>query len=106
MTDYTEAPHLNTGETWRRAIRTLLQLIAGGALYGLTEQIAMDIPTEYAPYLMIGYTFLVAFLQNVLEDSGRVPALMKPDTVPTIEANQRIANAQLGQDARPFPSKD
>lgn len=57
-----------------RILRTVLQLIAGGALTALTEQLATDMPAAYAPYLLIGYTLLVTAVQNYAEDAG----LMKP----------------------------
>lgn len=52
---------------WQRIARTLLQLIAGGALAALTAQIATDLPDRYEPYLTIGYTLIVAAAQNGLE---------------------------------------
>lgn len=52
----------------RRVARTLLQLLAGGALYGLTEQLARDVPAAYGPYVVLGYTLLVALAQNLVED--------------------------------------
>lgn len=61
----------------RRAIRTLMQLIAGGGLTLLVDQIAKDLPTQYVPYLMIGFTLLVTFSQNWLEDNTSFPALLK-----------------------------
>jgi hypothetical protein len=62
---------------WRRAVRTLIQLIAGGGLAWLTDQLAKDLPTAYVPYLMGGYTVLVAMCQNALEDAGKIPAVLK-----------------------------
>lgn len=64
-------------ETVRRLIRTLLQLVAGGALAALTDQLAKDIPTAYAPYLVIGYTLLVTLAQNALEDAGAIKPILK-----------------------------
>ena len=57
-----------SAQTRTRIVRTVLQLVAGGLLYGLTEQLAKDIPARYAPYLILGYTLLVTVAQNVLED--------------------------------------
>lgn len=56
--------------TTRRFLRTLLQLIAGGGLTALVDQLALDIPTTYAPYLVIAFTLLVTLTQNLLEDEG------------------------------------
>lgn len=62
----------------RRAARTLLQLIASGALLELTQQVAGDIPATYSAYVFIAYTVLVTAAQNAAEDhvSG-FPALLK-----------------------------
>ena len=62
-----------------RILRTLLQLIAGGALTALTDQLATDIPAAYAPYLVIAYTLLVTAVQNYLEETGTVKPVMKPE---------------------------
>lgn len=61
----------------RRAIRTLVQLIAGGGLAALTQQLAGDVPAAYVPYLMIGYTTAVSLAQNYAEDQGWIPAVLK-----------------------------
>jgi hypothetical protein len=62
----------------RRAVRTGLQLIASGALFALTEQLAKDVPAEYTPYVLGGYTLLVAGVQNFLEDNvAGMPAILK-----------------------------
>lgn len=63
--------------TRRRVARTLLQLLAGGALYGLTEQVAHDVPAVYAPYIVLLYTLLVAVAQNVLEDRTGADLLVR-----------------------------
>ncbi len=61
----------------RRALRTLIQLVAAGGLTWLTDQLAQDIPNEYVPYMVGAYTVLVTLCQNALEDAGKVPALLK-----------------------------
>lgn len=61
----------------RRAIRTLMQLVVGGGLTALVNQLAGDVPTKYAPYILIGFTLLVAFCQNWLEDNTAFPAVLK-----------------------------
>ena len=66
-------------QSLRRILRTAIQLIAGGALYGLTQQIAGDIDDTYAPYVILGYTFLVNICQNLLEDTTDIPAVFKGD---------------------------
>lgn len=67
---------------WQRIIRTLLQLVAGGALAALTNQLASDMPSSYAPYLTIGYTLLVSAAQNGLESIyPQATILKKPPVV-------------------------
>lgn len=63
----------------RRILRTVLQLIAGGALYGLTQQFAGDVPAQYAPYVLGGYTLAVVVAQNALEDLTGLPAIGKTE---------------------------
>lgn len=62
---------------WRRAFRTLVQIVAGGGLAWLTDQLATDLPAQYVPYMMGAYTVLVALAQNAAEDAGKIPSLLK-----------------------------
>jgi hypothetical protein len=60
-----------------RIIRTILQLIAGGAFAELFLQVAKDVPPEYTPYVIIISTLLVTICQNIIEQTtGK--ALLKP----------------------------
>lgn len=61
----------------RRALRTLMQLIAAGGLTALVDQLSHDLPTRYVPYVLIGMTLLVSFAQNWLEDNTGMPAILK-----------------------------
>lgn len=59
-------------DTRRRIARTLLQIIAGGGLATLVNQLALDLPATYVPYLMMASTAAVAIAQMMLEDwSGK-----------------------------------
>jgi hypothetical protein len=62
----------------RRAVRTLLQLIAGGGLSALVTEVLADIDdaTAKAAIALLA-AFLVSWAQNELEDRGAVPALLK-----------------------------
>lgn len=51
-----------------RVLRTLAQLIAGGGLTLLFDQFAKDVPTRYAPYVVLGATLLVSVCQNLVEE--------------------------------------
>lgn len=61
----------------RRPLRTLIQMIASGGLTILVNQLAEDVPTSYTPYILIGFTILVGFCQNWLEDNKGLPAIFK-----------------------------
>jgi hypothetical protein len=64
-------------DAFRRVARTLIQLIAGGGLAWLTDQLAADLDSQYVPYLVGGYTLLVGLCQNLLEDNTAFPAILK-----------------------------
>lgn len=67
---------------WQRIARTLIQLIAAGGLTTLINQIVTDIPADWAPYILILNTLIVAAAQNGIEN--RYPAvtiLKKPPVV-------------------------
>lgn len=64
-----------------RVTRTLIQLVAAGGLYALTQQVADDVPTRYAPYVLLGYTLLVTLAQNLVE-SWTGKGLLRPDSPP------------------------
>ncbi len=83
----------------KRIIRTVLQMVAGGALFALTDQIATDLPGQYAPYIILGYTLLVTAVQNVVESLDGVTPILKPD-IPAIknEAYNRGVNRGLKGD--------
>jgi hypothetical protein len=55
-------------ETTSRILRTLAQLIAGGLLTALFEQVASDVSSSYAPYVLIASTLLVTICQNIVEE--------------------------------------
>ena len=60
-----------------RIIRTVLQLIAGGAFAELFMQISRDVPSSYTPYVILGSTLLVTIAQNFIEQTtGK--AILKP----------------------------
>ncbi len=52
---------------WQRIARTLLQLISGGGLTLLIDQIVTDIPPQYVPYVIILSTLIVTAVQNGAE---------------------------------------
>lgn len=62
---------------WQRIARTMLQLVAGGALAALTNQLASDIPPAYSAYLVLGYTLLVTVAQNAVENRFPQATILK-----------------------------
>lgn len=62
---------------WRRAVRTLVQLIIGGSFTALVDQLVIDVPASYAPYVVIAATVVVTAAQNYAEDMGWVKAPLK-----------------------------
>lgn len=60
-----------------RIVRTCLQAVGGGALYGLQQQLLVDLDPAYTVYLVMAYTGLVAICQIVVEEwTGK--ALFRP----------------------------
>lgn len=71
----------------RKAIRTLLQLAAGGALTGLVSAIAGGLPPATQGLIMAAWTTMVAFAQNTAETAGKIPTLLPtPGLVPSVAA--------------------
>ena len=69
-----------------RILRTLLQLLAGGAFTVIFDQIVRDVPSSYQPYLVAIFTLLVTTAQNAVEQkTGH--AILKP-------SNQAVAQAE------------
>jgi hypothetical protein len=74
-----------------RILRTLAQMVAGGGFTLLFDQFVKDIDAKWQPYVALGATLFVTFVQNVLEDNTSVPKLLKPASPPapsTVEAVQ------------------
>ena len=66
-----------------RIIRTALQIGAAGGFTALITEWAKLVPPQYAPMILAGSLILVSFSQNLLEDKGVVPALLKPTNANT-----------------------
>ena len=67
-----------------RVVRTLLQMLAGGAFAQIFVSVTDLVPLQYQVLLAGVFTLLVTFAQNWLEDEGIVPKLLKPEPV-TVE---------------------
>jgi hypothetical protein len=60
----------------RKAIRTLLQVIASGGLTALVSAIAGGIEPATAAIFMAAWTVIVTYTQNALEGTGTIPTLL------------------------------
>lgn len=61
----------------RRAGRTALQLIAGGGLTEVTEEVVGGLDGTARALAVLGFAFVVSWAQNELEDRGAIPAFGK-----------------------------
>jgi hypothetical protein len=68
-----------------RILRTIIQLIASGALTALVEQIARDVPSNWTPYILMIWMVIVTAAQNGIEQAtGK--SFLKPPTAMVAEA--------------------
>lgn len=70
---------------WRKAVRTVVQLAASGALTAAVNQIADGLAPNSKVYVLAGWTILLALLQNSFETAGKIPVLLPtPGLVPSV----------------------
>lgn len=65
-----------TAHGLRKAIRTLAQLAAGGALTALVAALAHGLSPNVEGVVLAAWTALVAGLQNTAEAKGLIPTLL------------------------------
>lgn len=76
-------PALHRGS--RKALRTVLQLAAGGALTGLVSALAGGLSPSVQGLIMAAWTAFVALAQNTAETAGKIPVLLPtPGIVPSV----------------------
>ena len=69
---------------WRKAARTLLQLVASGGLTALVNQFGDGLSTNQKGLVAVAWMLVVTFAQNYAETVGAIPALLPtPGLVPT-----------------------
>lgn len=61
----------------KRAARTLGQLVASGGLTAIVDQLAGGLSAQQAALVLTGWTVVVSYVHNLLEDSGAVPTVLK-----------------------------
>ncbi len=65
----------------RKATRTLLQVVASGAMTALIAAIAGGLQATTAAVVLAGWTVVVTYVQNALEGAGAIPTLL-PSKLP------------------------
>ena len=81
-----------TRDSMWRIIRSLVQLVAGGGLTVLFNQIAQDTNDKYDPYVFMVATLVVIVAQNVYEAMTDTK-LIGPQVVSTKAANAAVEDA-------------
>ncbi len=64
----------------RKAIRTILQLVAGGGLTALVSALAGGLDPSVQGIVLGAWTTAIAFAQNALESVGTIPVLLPTQT--------------------------
>lgn len=75
------SPALTRG--WRKAARTVIQIVASGGLTAAVDAIAGGLDGELRAVVAAVWLVVVTFAQNSLETSGKLPVLLpSPGLVP------------------------
>lgn len=64
-------------ESVKRALRTAAQLVVSGALTGLVDKFAGGLSPDVAGLVLAGWTVVVTFAHNLLEDKAVIPTVLK-----------------------------
>ena len=64
-----------------RVLRTVLQLVAGGGLAALISALSDGVSPVVAAILALAGTLAATTAQNLLEETGAIPAVFKPVAV-------------------------
>lgn len=67
---------------WRKAVRSLVQLAAGGALTGLVAALADGLTPTVQATVMAAWTALTALAMNTLEAAKVIPVLLPTQPIP------------------------
>lgn len=70
----------------RRTIRTLLQLIASGALTAAVTALADGLDPSVSGLVMAGWMLVVTKTQNKLEEDGTIPTILPSPAAPGLPA--------------------
>lgn len=80
----------------QRVGRTIIQMIAGGGMTVLIDQIATDLPTSWTAYFVIGWSIVVGAVQNIAEELGWIKPIMKDETKVVVDGE---GSKQTGEQA-------
>ena len=92
------SPALHRG--LRKAARTVLQLVAGGALTAAVNQFADGLSANTKVYVLALWTVVITLAQNTAETAGLIPTLLPtPGVVPSVGAvTQTVATVETTVD--------
>lgn len=79
----------------RKALRTILQVIASGGLTALVSAIAGGIAPATAAIVLATWTVIVTYVQNALEGTGTIPTLL-PSPVAGVPDTALVAPRKVG----------
>lgn len=69
---------------WRKALRTVVQIVAAGGLTAAVNQVADGLSPNSKALVGAGWLIFVVFCQNAAETAGKVPVLLPtPGLVPS-----------------------
>lgn len=74
-----------------KALRTVVQLIAGGSLTALTMALVAPLDPFWQGIILGFWTVAVTFAQNTLEAQGRIPVLLPSQPLNATNGDDQIA---------------
>lgn len=78
----------------KKGLRTVVQLVVGGALTAAVNQFADGLEPNVKVYVLAGWTVLIAVLQNGLEAKGSIPVLLP--TVGIVPSTGKLLGRAVG----------
>lgn len=83
---------------WRKGLRTVAQLVAGGALTALVTAIVGGMPPATQGLVMGAWVTVVAFAQNWAETAGAIPTLLPTAEVVVGPTSDAVATVDAAAD--------
>lgn len=81
---------------FRKAIRTVIHMAAGGALTALVDLVVHGLAPAQAAAIMIVWSALVTFLHNFYETEGVIPALLPTPGLLTTDKSDAVVTKVIG----------